>query len=180
MKQREVTSQTEAYSEQVDRIALDQLSQNWRSLLKRYFNRRISCADEVEDMVQEVLVRLIRRGHVSKIENLAGYVFETASSVLKDRHRRHRIRYTAAHDSFDQDMHGGVDFSPEDVLIGRERLSRAVSALLQLPERTRTIFILRRLEGMKYKEIAHRLGITVSAVEKHVQRAITHLGQLSD
>jgi RNA polymerase sigma-70 factor (ECF subfamily) len=60
-------------------------------------------------------------------------------------------------------------------LLGKERLVRATAVLLELPERTRVIFVLRRLEGMRFNDIAARLGISVSAVEKHMQRAITHL-----
>ena len=55
------------------------------------------------------------------------------------------------------------------------RSARATAALLELPDRTRIIFVLRRLEGMKYSEIAHKLGISVSAVEKHMLRAMSYL-----
>jgi RNA polymerase sigma-70 factor (ECF subfamily) len=63
----------------------------------------------------------------------------------------------------------------ERVFLGKEALNRASVALLELPERTRTIFVLRRLEGMRYADVARRLGISVSAVEKHMVRAIAHL-----
>jgi RNA polymerase sigma-70 factor (ECF subfamily) len=49
--------------------------------------------------------------------------------------------------------------------------------LLSLPERTRTIFVLSRLEGCGYREIGSRLGISVSAVEKQMARATHHLTQ---
>ena len=48
-------------------------------------------------------------------------------------------------------------------------------ALMKLPERTRAVFLLRRLEGMSYSEIAIRLGVSVSAAEKHMLRAVRHL-----
>jgi RNA polymerase sigma-70 factor (ECF subfamily) len=47
--------------------------------------------------------------------------------------------------------------------------------LLRMPERTRTVFILRRLEGQRFQDIAVHLGISVSAVEKHMVRAIQQL-----
>lgn len=132
---------------------------------------------EIEDMVQEVFERLIKRGNVAGLEHLGGYVFETASSVLTDRLRKRRSRHADAHVTFDDQAHADVDFSPEHVLIGRERLARATAVLLELPERTRVIFVLRRLEGMKYLDIAARLGISTSAVEKHMQRAVLHLAK---
>ena len=64
---------------------------------------------------------------------------------------------------------------PLRILEGKEELHAATASLPGLPERTRTVFILRRLEGQKYQDIAAHLGISVSAVEKHMVRAIQHL-----
>ena len=65
------------------------------------------------------------------------------------------------------------------IVAGGQALAEVASVLDALPERTRTIFVLRRIEGMRHKEIALRLGISVSAVEKHVVRAIEALaGQM--
>lgn len=50
-------------------------------------------------------------------------------------------------------------------------------ALEQLPERTRTIFLLHRIEGRKYREIAETIGISQSAVEKHIARAALFLAE---
>ena len=47
----------------------------------------------------------------------------------------------------------------------------------ELPERTRNVFLLARLENMRQAEIARRLGVSVSGVEKHLARAIAHLSQ---
>ncbi|MEW9856694.1 RNA polymerase sigma factor [Novosphingobium sp. M1R2S20] len=163
-----------------DHHALDVLNSRYRASLLRHFGRRHSDPTELEDMVQEVFVRLIRRGGVAELANLQAYVFETASSVLKDRLRRSRVRHEAVHESFDPERHADADFSPEDVLSGREQLAHATAALLELPERTRVIFVLRRLEGMRFRDIAVRLGISVSAVEKHMQRAIVHMTRRRD
>jgi RNA polymerase sigma-70 factor (ECF subfamily) len=72
-------------------------------------------------------------------------------------------------------VHASEEIDPERVLCGKEELRAATTALLSLPERTRTVFILRRLEGYRYRDIAAHLGISVSAVEKHMVRAIHHL-----
>ncbi|MDI1296884.1 MAG: sigma-70 family RNA polymerase sigma factor, partial [bacterium] len=75
---------------------------------------------------------------------------------------------------------GESDIGPDRILAGREALKTALAALERLPERTRTIFVLRRLEGMRYLEIARRLGLSVSAVEKHMVRAVAHLAATGD
>jgi RNA polymerase sigma factor (sigma-70 family) len=158
-----------------EQASREALNAGFRASLWRYFARRVRDGSEIEDMVQEVFARLLKRGNVGGVTHLGGYVFETASSVLTDRLRKRRSHHADAHEEYDDRTHGDVDFSPEHVLIGKERLARATAVLLELPERTRVIFVLRRLEGMKYLDIAARLGLSVSAIEKHMQRAVAHL-----
>ncbi len=92
-----------------------------------------------------------------------------------DRARRRASRHADEHVEFDPDLHGDEEIDPERVLSGKEELNAATSALLSLPERTRTVFVLRRLEGWRFGEIARHLGISVSAAEKHMVKAIRHL-----
>ena len=161
--------------DQRDAAQLEMLSRNYRPSLTRYFRRRLHAADDVDDLVQEVFLRLIKRGQVSELEQIGAYLFQTASSVLNDYLRRRRSHQADKHDSFDPDLHADADFAVDRVMEGQERLRHATALLLELPERTRNVFILRRIEGMRYADIARRLGISVSAVEKHVQRAVVHL-----
>lgn len=156
------------------------LHDRFRSSLRRYFSRRVSKSSDVEDMVQDVFERLLRRGEIENGDDVDGYVFKTASNVLVDRARRGQARQEALHQPFDADLHADVDFSPEHVLAYREQLIRASAVLFELPERTRAIFVLRRIEGMRYLDIAARLDISVSAVEKHMQRATLHVARRMD
>ena len=146
-----------------------------RRWLTGYFQRRVRNADDVDDLVQEVFVRIVSRDSPERIDHLGGYILKTAGSILADRARRRASRRADSHVSFDPDRHGGADLDPERVLSGKEDLRLATAALLSLPERTRTIFLLRRLEGYRIGEIATHLGISISAVEKHMLKAIRHL-----
>jgi RNA polymerase sigma-70 factor (ECF subfamily) len=140
-----------------------------RRSLARYFSRRIRDPADVEDLVQEVFTRIVARDSTQPVEHLGGYVFQTAASVLADRSRRRSVRQAEAHVAFDPDRHA------HRILTGKQDLLAATAALLSLPARTRTIFILHRLEGCRYREVAARLGISVSAVEKHMVRAVQHI-----
>lgn len=150
-------------------------SQAARASLTQYFRRRVRDAAEVDDLVQEVFLRLVVRGEGEAVDHVQGYIFQTAASVLADRRRRRIVRHADDHLPFDPEEHGEADFDAEHLLLERERLRSAAVALLALPERTRAIFLLRRLDGFQYAEIATRLGISVSAVEKHMLRAAQHL-----
>lgn len=157
--------------------ALAGQSEPVRRWLTGFFRRRMGCDADIEDMVQDVFARIVARAGDTPIQNLNAYVTRTASSVLADTGRRRLSHRSGDHVSFDPEHHGGEEIDPERVLSGREELNAATEALLSLPERTRTVFVLRRLEGYRYSEIARHLGISVSAVEKHMVKAIGHLGE---
>lgn len=147
-----------------------------RRWLTGYFRRRVRNDSDIEDLVQDVFARIVARDGGQRVENLAGYVLRTAASVLADRARRRASRHADLHVAFDSDQHGDEEIHAERVLGAKEELNAATAALLSLPERTRSVFVLRRLEGWRHAEIARHLGISVSAVEKHMVRAIRHLG----
>jgi len=145
--------------------------------LRHFFRRRVREPEEVDDLVQEVLIRLLRRGRVADVIDLRGYLFQTAASVLTDRARKRRSHHAEQHEPFDQAQLEHEGFPADRVLIGEEMLTHTARALLELPERARTIFILRRLEGLRYQDIANRLGISLSLVEKQMARAAAYLKQ---
>src|SRR5690606_21094793 len=102
------------------------------------------------------------------------YVFQMAANLLRDRARRLGVRAAAA-PSLAASENSVEEISPERVLLGKQRLAALERALGELPERTRTIFVLHRFEEYKYSEIARRLGVSVSSVEKHMMEAMRHL-----
>jgi RNA polymerase sigma factor (sigma-70 family) len=163
---------------QASHAALAQEAEPVRRWLTGYFRRRVRNDHEVEDLVQEVFARIVARDSALPVEHLGGYVAKTAASVLVDRARRRSSRQADFHVEFDGERHGDEEFDPERVLSGKEDLRAATAALLSLPERTRTVFVLHRVEGYKHADIARFLGVSVSAVEKHMVTAIRHLSSM--
>lgn len=159
---------------ETDRIA--SLSTQFRPALKRFFSKRVKEQHEIDDLVQDVFVRLVRKVHVDGGQIVAGYVFQTAQSVLNDWLRKRQVRQASAHEEIEAELpYLKDDSTPERVLVGKQNLAKATAAVLELPEVTRAIFLLRRLEGMRYSDIAKRLGMPMSTVEKHMARAVAHL-----
>jgi RNA polymerase sigma factor (sigma-70 family) len=151
-----------------------------RAPLTGYFRRRVREQDDVLDLVQEVFLRLSTRGKFDDIDNLRAYVFQVAASVLADRHRRRTVRHQDVHVQLDSERMTEPEIGPHRIVAGRQALKAALAAMDTMPERTRTIFVLRRLENMRYLDIAKRLGLSVSAVEKHMVRAVQHLASIGD
>lgn len=141
----------------------------YASALRSYFRKRCHPAD-VEDLVQEVLLRMHSRRADSEIENLGGYIFTVAAHVLAARRKRVSI--------VDPDLADGVDaITPERIVLARREVDRVVGAIQDLSPRTRDIFVAHRFEDMTYAAIARRFGISVSAVEKHIMIALRELSR---
>jgi RNA polymerase sigma-70 factor (ECF subfamily) len=137
--------------------------------------RAVGDRSEAEDLVQEVFLRLVRRGPMESYEHLTSYAFQAADSVLKDRARRRIVRQSDRHVAFDPDQHSESEPGPDVELFARDELRQVSITLALLPERTRHVFILRRLERLSYAEIGTRLGISISLAEKLMRKAALHL-----
>lgn len=148
---------------------------DWRRYepgLRRYLRKRVPTA-QVDDLLQEIWVRLYSLRDPSAVRHIDRYMFVVASSVLSLHHRRNRNEASvdAAHGMPEQ----ADDISPERSLAGKERVTRVLNVLDGLPPRTRQIFLLHRFEEMTYQRIAREIGISVSAVEKHMIKALKAL-----
>lgn len=151
-----------------------------RKPLIGFFSRRLRSTDEVADLVQEVFLRLAARSQNSEIGDLKSYAFKVAASVLVDRSRRHAVRHQSAHVQIEGEEGIELEITTDRIVEARDTLSNVRRALEELPQRTQTIFVLRRIEGLRYREIAERVGLSVSSVEKHMVRAIEHISGLED
>ena len=154
---------------------LDRLHRSFRPALIRYFSRQTGNHAEAEDLAQEVFVRLAAREPGARMEHAEAYVFQMAANLLRDRARRHATRAAADRALEAGDANSFEELSPERVLLGKQRLALLERVLGDLPERTRVVFLLHRFEELKYAEIARRLEISVSSVEKHMMEAMRQI-----
>ncbi len=147
---------------------------SWRRLL-RFFARRGIVGADAEDAVQDVFTRLARAARFNSQEHLQGYLFDTAASVAVDHARRRSSRATLFHEPFEDDHPASEHPGPDQQVSQQQTLDQVARALQELPERTRMIFIMVRLEGCQYAEISRLTGLSVSALEKHMVKATRHL-----
>ncbi|USI74893.1 RNA polymerase sigma factor [Sphingomonas morindae] len=157
------------------RRVLAGLARAYAAPLRRFFERRTARGADVPDLVQDVFLRLSRMPDPGAIEKPEHFLFVTAANVLKDRARREMVRGVGLHDPILDDSLPGSDLPPDRVLEGREAAARLEAVLRTLPERTRDIFVLRVLEGMKMADVARALGISTRAAEKHQAKALARV-----
>jgi RNA polymerase sigma factor (sigma-70 family) len=163
---------------------IGELDRRFRLPLIAYFRRRVSSAAEAEDLTQDVFERVLKALSHAPIVNAEALVFRIAVNLLRDRARREITRggeqsltsenIVALADALT------VDLSPERVVLGERTLADVLAALQELGERTQAIFYLYRLENLKIREIAAIYGISASAVEKQVSKALLHLTRRQD
>lgn len=170
-----IEAQSVVATPDIDTTSLADLSHRFRPALKAYFVKRAPDGVDADDLVQDVFVRLARRGELSTIRQVEGYLFQTAANVLTDRLRSRAARRREDHVPYRELDHAREDASPDTVLMGREALAQLLASLCELPERRRAVFVLHRFDGLRYGEIAKRLGISLSSVEKHMIKALAHL-----
>lgn len=144
--------------------------------LKAFLARRVPFA-EIEDVIQDVLLRVCRRTEGGPIEHPRSYLFQVANAAIVDRHRREVTRCASVHCELSDACHPLDELSPLRILLAREDVREAEETLEALPERTREILIAMRLEGWSLKSLAHRYEISTSAIEKHVTRAVKALAR---
>lgn len=159
---------------QRSRSTRDSLLESWarefQQPLLRYFRKRMSPPEDAHDLVQDVFLRLSRRADLSDIERIEGYLFQTAANVLADRFRQ-RGKLPDQMISYEESIHGAADITPQRIHEGKLELNELVEGLHSLPVRTRQIFVLYHLENMRQKDIAERLNMPISTLEKHMARA---------
>lgn len=141
-----------------------------RQYLRRFFTR----SQDVEDALQEVFVRGFTAEMRGPILLPRAYLFRIAKHVALNEIARRKNSSTDAMEDFDQpDVVGsGNQTGVEQQVDGRRRLALFADAVASLPSQCRKVLVLKKIDGLSQRDIAARLGIAESTVEKHLARAL--------
>jgi RNA polymerase sigma factor (sigma-70 family) len=143
--------------------------------LRAWLRRRRVDGLETDDIVQETYAVLAGLGSVEHIESPRAYAFQTAQSVILRHLRRARVVRIDAIGDLELMNTPLDDPSPEHQTAAREELRRVSELIAALPAKCREAFTLRKVEGLSQREVAGRMGISESTVEKHIGRALRTL-----
>jgi RNA polymerase sigma factor (sigma-70 family) len=152
-----------------------------RADLVRFFTMRLRSAAAAEDLVQDIYVRLSGLEQAADIQNPMAYLYRLGSNLMLDRLRGERR--TANRDGAWRDIQTtriGVheissEPSAETAVAARQRLALLTEALKELSPQTQRVFRMHKFDGLSHPEVAAALGISRSAVEKHMMAALKHL-----
>ena len=156
------------------RSGLDTLYRTHGPRLLRFFSRRAD-HHEASDLMHESFLRYaaVEAKRDEDVVCPEAYLNQIATNLVRDRAKAALRRSLAPHVPGDDAMPQAVDLVAR--LEARDKLDRLNRALMRLKPKTREIFLAHRLEGMSYREIAGRFGLSVKGVEWHMTKAIDHL-----
>ncbi|MBD3828407.1 MULTISPECIES: RNA polymerase sigma factor [Stenotrophomonas] len=144
-----------------------------RPALLRLVQRILGSDGTAEDVIQSVWFKARGVDSAQQIDNPRAYLYRLATNLATDhgRERTRRTRLLAEHYLWGPDE----VLSTEEQAMAQDELQRVLQAAEHLPEPTRTIFRLHRLQGMTQADVARRQGVSVTTVENHVRTALQRL-----
>lgn len=130
-----------------------------------------------EDLAHDAYLRARSAIESGTVEHVEAFLNSTVRNLALDHVRKRKVR-----EQFEQEFASdlGIPGMPtrvpdlENAVIARERMRQLDLALASLPERTRQVFILHRIEGLSYPEVAQYLGVSERTVFQDAKEALAH------
>lgn len=144
-----------------------------------YLRKRTDNASDAADMTQDVFTQWLDYRDRAKVEQPRAFLFQMARNVLRDHWRRQKVRH-GVHDEQAQSNAEPVCDGKNDPMAAAQhlqRLQQLKEVLAELSPRRREALMLHRFEGLSQAQIAARMGISISMVEKHIAFALLHCKQ---
>jgi len=136
--------------------------------LRNYLYYHCGNAQAAEDLAQEAFIRLWE--HCKKVppEKAKAFVYRVGFNLMLDmaKHKKVVRKFETA-----RQEHSGPD-DPHFQVEQHEFEERLWAVIRSMPEKNRVVFLMNRLDGMTYKQIAEAIGVTDKAVEKRMQKAL--------
>jgi RNA polymerase sigma-70 factor (ECF subfamily) len=127
--------------------------------------------DEADDLVQEAFLRLERYERDHAVQSREAFVMRAAANLTIDRARRAAANPVGSIGALNLTEIAAVDALPDEQVESRTKLEHLQRGMATLSADTKRILLMRRIDGLSFKEIALAEGLSVSAVEKKVARA---------
>lgn len=152
--------------------------EEFKNIFDRYFEdvRRYifyRCGDEnlATDIAQDTFMRIWEKQMTVDLKSVKGLLFKIASDLFISSYRREKVAFNF----FNNFQPNEKSYTPEDDINYQELKKAYEAALKSMPEKQRVVFLMNRIDELKYKEIASQLDLSVKAIEKRMSQALQHL-----
>lgn len=153
---------------------VQQLFRRYNGEVKRYLRRRGASAEAAADLTQETFLRLLTASPLGPVGNVQAYIFRTANNLSIDLARRQRLLPLLDNGEEVLDQLTDEAPSPERVVMSRQELAILQTALNQVPQTPRRVF-LARLDGRTFEDIGRVIGIPTQTAFSQMFRVMMHL-----
>jgi RNA polymerase sigma factor (sigma-70 family) len=147
--------------------------QHWRELCRYIRGRFGGGPPDPQDIAQYAFTQLSSLESPDTLTNPRAFLYRTATNAAID-HLRAGARQSRILQGIQEDcaQNPSMELSPERVLLGKEDLKILEATIMSLTERDRTFFLLNRMEGVSFAEIARRTGMSPSGVRLIVENVL--------
>lgn len=153
-------------------LCVQEIIRRHHGALINFLRRRLSVADDAEDVAQETYIRMMKYEGSSELNSPSAMLFRIAVNVANDHGRSAVARHASQHSELQEMELISESPSAERELLASQNLDLVLEAIDALPPKRRQVFLLSRASDMTYPEIAAHCGISVKMVEKHISKAI--------
>jgi len=156
--------------ELVSQANLHMLYCNHHNWLRGWLRKQVGCSETAADLAQDTFIRILLKETTPQLDSPRAYLSTIARGLMANHWRRQALEqaYLALLASRPEPLVPSV----EEQHLVLETLLQLAEVLEGLPRRDKQIFLLARLDGLKYQEIAGRLGISLNMVQKAMVRAM--------
>jgi RNA polymerase sigma-70 factor (ECF subfamily) len=140
--------------------------------LHGWLRKKVGCGFDAADLAHDTFLRVLTAPRLDEIREPRAFLVTVAHGVMVNFLRRRDIERAYLEAMAAQPE--AVDPSPEERAIIVETLVEIDAMLNGLAPKVRQAFLLSQLQGLRYAEIAARLGVSVSMIKKYMSQAITH------
>lgn len=153
-------------------LDISALYQLYRKELINHLLRIVKCPETAQDLVQESYIILSRTAADVAIDHPRGFLYRTAGNLALDHLRHNKVveRHVEAERIVDEAELPSV----EHEICKAQWQALLHQTIAELPPRCRDVFILHKIRGLSYREVARMLDISESAVEKHIIKGLQH------
>ncbi|MBD8235361.1 RNA polymerase sigma factor [Pseudomonas fluorescens] len=141
-----------------------------------FLRKRTDNASDAADMTQDVFTQWLDYRDRAKVEQPRAFLFQMARNLLRDHWRKQKVRHTVHQDQAAMDVEPVTEEQNDPMAAAQrlQRLEQLKEVLAELSPRRREALMLHRFEGLSQAQIAERMGISTSMVEKHIAFALLH------
>lgn len=154
--------------------AFEQLFHRYYHLLCCRVYNLVHCEQSAEEVVSDVFIKIWKNRTRLSINTKLKYYLNTAVRNQAIDYLRKQNRERSFKTEIDRDYESNYA-SPHERVVGEELGEKVEAAIESLPPQGKYIFKLSRDKGMKYREIADMLNISIKTVETHMRRSLIHL-----